>query len=107
MISITNPPLRKAALALARRSAARSSSATSLPLPRSASRLPQNVLKAASVSAPPRRCDFLSIAEENDFFLGRPTSGPAARDGAAGEAGRAREQENELGAFLLPLNAGI
>jgi len=57
MISITNPPLRKAALAFARCSAALTSNglaqspshglARSLP----ASRLPQDVLKVNSVSA--------------------------------------------------------
>ena len=68
-------------------------------------RLPQDILKVASVSAAPRRRDFPSVTEEIDSFLcgvgaSRPTAGPATRD----DAGASR-REDELGSFLLPPNA--
>merc|ERR1719401_924761 len=118
MISITNPPLRKAALALARRSAASSSALTSNGLARGLpnglarslpARLPQDVLKATSVSAPARRREVSSPAEESDSFLfgvgaSRPTVGQTTGPSSRGDA-RASRTEDEMGSLLLPLNA--
>ena len=116
MISMTNPPLRRAALALARCSAARSSSSalnsTSLAQSLSNSlaqtlpaRLPQDILKIASVSTPPRRRDVPSpVVEIDDFLFGVGARRPAARPATRGNAGASRH-EDELGSLLLPSNA--
>merc|ERR1719287_262639 len=111
---MTNPPLRKAALALARCSAARSSSSalnsTSLAQSLSNSlaqalpaRLPQDILKITSVSTRPRDVPC-PVVEIDDFLFGVGARRPAARPATRGNAGASRH-EDELGSLLLPSNA--